>query len=340
MPEFYPTHGAVFARVLMEDLAQQGIPPHVLLEGTGITQSALMVEGAELPYDQIAAVFERAADLTGDSLLGLHRGQTRRSQRAGALAYVGLAAPTVKDLIINMARFSRVFSDATVFSLDDLDSKNTMAWNSLVPSWVKRRQFNEFATAGLITALRQWTGQAISPTLLTFKHARNSGLDEFEAFLGGPVQFGAVDNTITYSDEDLECPLITADEDLLEVLQKHCEAVLSQKKARTSGLVFQLERSISQRLTAGNAKQDIVAADLGLSRRSLSRHLSQEGTSFNTVLDNLRASLSESYLSDKKLPLSEIAFLLGYSSLSGFNSAHRRWTGQSPGQARQNLNSI
>ena len=44
----------------------------------------------------------------------------------------------------------------------------------------------------------------------------------------------------------------------------------------------------------------------------------------------MRRELAFAYLRQRHLPLSEIAFLLGYSELSAFSRAVRRWTGESP----------
>ena len=43
-----------------------------------------------------------------------------------------------------------------------------------------------------------------------------------------------------------------------------------------------------------------------------------------------RKNLAQVYLKQRHLSLSEISFLLGYSELSAFSRAVRRWTGESP----------
>jgi len=120
----------------------------------------------------------------------------------------------------------------------------------------------------------------------------------------------------------------------LKILQEHCENILRQKGQRASALTVRLERAIADRLAAGEAKQDIIAHDMGMSRRSLSRHLEAEKTSFHAILDGLRHALADNYLRDSDLPQSEIAFLLGYASVSSFSAAYKRWTGVTPGHAR------
>jgi AraC-like DNA-binding protein len=48
----------------------------------------------------------------------------------------------------------------------------------------------------------------------------------------------------------------------------------------------------------------------------------------------LRASLARRYLADRELPVSEIAWLLGYREVSSFTHAFRRWSGVTPREFR------
>jgi AraC-like DNA-binding protein len=71
-----------------------------------------------------------------------------------------------------------------------------------------------------------------------------------------------------------------------------------------------------------------------MSSRTLSRKLREEGTSFAEILDQLRAALAKRYLHDEKLPVSEIAWLLGYREVSSLTHAFKRWTGVTPRRFR------
>ena len=77
-----------------------------------------------------------------------------------------------------------------------------------------------------------------------------------------------------------------------------------------------------------------VARTLAISPRTLARRLGSEGCTFAGILDSLRRDLATRYLREPDLPISEIAWLLGYRESSAFNHAFRRWTGKAPKQAR------
>ena len=77
-----------------------------------------------------------------------------------------------------------------------------------------------------------------------------------------------------------------------------------------------------------------VARRIGMSVRTLSRKLRDEGVSFAEILDELRAALARRYLIDRELPVSQIAWLLGYQEVSSLTHAFKRWTGTTPRRFR------
>ena len=78
----------------------------------------------------------------------------------------------------------------------------------------------------------------------------------------------------------------------------------------------------------------VIAEQLGMSERSFRRRLVEEGANFGEILDHLRHRLAIRYLDDEHVSLKQIAWLLGYSEIGAFNHAFKRWTGTSPGRAR------
>jgi AraC-like DNA-binding protein len=93
---------------------------------------------------------------------------------------------------------------------------------------------------------------------------------------------------------------------------------------------YRVEGEIAQLLPHGKASAPNVASRLGMSHRTLARALSAEGVTFSVVLETLRQALAKRYLQERELPISEIAWLLGYSEISSFTHAFVRWTGLTP----------
>ena len=86
---------------------------------------------------------------------------------------------------------------------------------------------------------------------------------------------------------------------------------------------------------SGNIGATNVARNLGMSRRTLARHLADEGLTFSDILENLRMEMARRYLDDPGLPISRIAWLLGYQETSAFTNSFKRWTGLTPTAMRR-----
>jgi AraC-like DNA-binding protein len=79
---------------------------------------------------------------------------------------------------------------------------------------------------------------------------------------------------------------------------------------------------------------DVIAKALGVSRRTFSRRLTEQGTSFRAILDDVRREFACALLQDRSLSIADVAYFLQYSEPAGFNRSFRRWTGRTPSEFR------
>jgi AraC-like DNA-binding protein len=129
--------------------------------------------------------------------------------------------------------------------------------------------------------------------------------------------------------------LVDPDPHLNKILLKVCEESLNARKRNTAAFRTTVENTLSTLLPHGQAHADAVAKKLGMSERTLARRLAEEGVTFNEVLQELKASLATRYLEEDGMPISKIAWLLGFEEASSFSHACRRWTGKSPRELRR-----
>ncbi|NIZ61774.1 hypothetical protein DL239_12410 [Sedimentitalea sp. CY04] len=327
-------HSAVLASLLANQLVESGYTVEDIFRGTVFDAAILTEKAPWYPLAETVSLFERAAQLTNNENIGLQIGREQDIRRVGLICYVGLAAPTVGGFLANFARYSRVASPVLEIDTSRLLDHGVINWEYAISPSLKRRQYVEFSAASFLNTVRQFTDGPVSPCLVQFQHHRRNQVEEIEEFFGCKVEFGAATNGFKFAANDLDLPLTSADEQLLTVLQGYGDQALAELAREDQGLVIEVERAIAEQLGAGPVTMETVASKLGMSPRTLSRKLSAEGTSFFQLLENLRKSLSKSYLRDSNLVLAEIAFLLGYSGLGSFNDAFKRWTGHSPGRFR------
>jgi AraC-like DNA-binding protein len=99
-------------------------------------------------------------------------------------------------------------------------------------------------------------------------------------------------------------------------------------------IAAQLKRMLADLMASGEANADAACRALLLSRRTLQRRLKAERTSFQKVLQEVRADLAVRYLSDDRLKSLDIAMLLGYSNISSFTTAFKSWYDMPPTEYR------
>ncbi|MDH3790706.1 MAG: helix-turn-helix transcriptional regulator, partial [Rhodospirillales bacterium] len=131
----------------------------------------------------------------------------------------------------------------------------------------------------------------------------------------------------------LDAPVRAADNQLLKYLERHAQDVLSQRSG-SRDIRHQVQTSIASRLQSGEPTIDTVARELGMSSRTLARRLSEHGVTYRELLNDLRHQLALRYLKDGWHRNSQIAYLLGFSEISAFNHAFKRWTGSTPSNIR------
>jgi AraC-like DNA-binding protein len=72
-----------------------------------------------------------------------------------------------------------------------------------------------------------------------------------------------------------------------------------------------------------------------MSSRKLQRQLQSAGTTFNTLLNEIRQDLAKKYLREQHNNITEIGFLLGFSESRAFSRAFKRWLGVTPSEYRK-----
>src|SRR5262249_52482895 len=113
-----------------------------------------------------------------------------------------------------------------------------------------------------------------------------------------------------------------------------------EQRAQTMGkdeLASRLRRTLRILLLSGRTSAREVAGLLFLHRRTLNRHLNEQGLNFQRVLDEIRFEAACQLLDNTRLPLTDIAASLGYSESSAFTRAFRRWSGAVPSRRRRRV---
>ena len=167
------------------------------------------------------------------------------------------------------------------------------------------------------------------PLAVFFKHVPRGDVAIYEAHFGCPVHFETDRDALLVSEDSLDLPNKLGDETIARFFDRHLESELASL-TEEDGLEPRVRRAVASMLSEGVPTLSSIAADLGLGSRTLQRRLTDQGHSFQSVVDAARHDLAQQLLSETEYSLAEIAFLTGFSEQSGFTRAFKRWAGQTP----------
>ena len=153
---------------------------------------------------------------------------------------------------------------------------------------------------------------------------------EIDSFCGRRIEFSSDIDEVSFAGEAAKLPIANADPFLNKLLIGYSENVVTRRDARSGVIRADVENALASLLPHGQTQIKNVAQRLGVGPRTLRRKLAADGLTYAGILDELRFALARQYLSERDLPISRIAWLLGYTEVSTFSHAFRRWTGRTP----------
>lgn len=172
-----------------------------------------------------------------------------------------------------------------------------------------------------------------------FSHSGNEhDMESFNACFGAPVKFGCDENKFIVSRSVLQQPLLTSNRNAHSVLTATLERQLSgstQARPTTQKVRNQLLQGFASGNVPGAAD---IAHELGLSTRTLSRRLSEEGVTLPALIEAVRMEKAELLLVNSDIQVAKVGQQLGYAETAAFSRAFKRHTGKSPSDVRATKN--
>ena len=324
----------VAARETLSYLDRRRIDAEPALFGAGLSRRQLSENDIGASVASQYRFLELAALEANDHLLGLHVAAEMDMRAIGILFYLAGASPTVSEALENLAHYSATTNEALVLETFRHKDEVILAIRHVQEFDEPHQQFFELLALWFIRTLHKQTNLDFSPLRVTFTHGRDAGLREVHRLLRCPVEFAQTVDSWVLPQRILDLPIVSEDSYLLRVLTVHADELLTERHSVT-GLQSMVADQLISLLPSGESRAAAVAQRLNMSTRSFTRQLAKEGTTFGEILERLRRRLAFRYLAHDRMSIKQIAWLLGYSQVGAFNHAYRRWTGTSPGRARQ-----
>lgn len=320
-----------WVRVLLDALEAHGHDAIGHLEAVGLSSEAMRDPAARHPVLAVSLLWERALDVTGDPAFGLRVPKYIKHTSFHALGYAVLASPTLGEALERVVRYCQVVTDSGMLKLVQAGDEVVLNVIPSLPHSRGGRAFRDSVMSTIVRAMRLLGGRDFSVHGVTLDREPAHDLAPYVRFFGCPVSLGEHD-TLRFDAEQLAQPLSSSNPELA----RHNDAAVREYLARVeTGTIADRTRTAIAELTTRDVSPELVARKLGTSLRSLQRSLREHGTSYEDLLRDVRRELACAYLRDGRYSVTEVAFLLGYDSLSAFARAFKRWTGKPPSEFQQ-----
>jgi AraC-like DNA-binding protein len=283
---------------------------------------------ARLPHTAAIRLWQAAGELMNDPNLGLHVAEAILPGQFGALEYALRTSANLGEAFTRLCRYHRLLHDAAHVELE-IDRNRAILSHQLPLPGGAPRPVSEFIIAAWLLTSRQATGIDLAPVQVSFPHSEPADVSEHRRVFGCPLKFGHSRSELILTRRLLDLPLLKADPILQAIVEAQVMALLA-KLPKGEATTDAVRRLLAEELPNGQPTLEQLAPRFRMSARTLHRRLEQEGTNFRRVLTEVRHELALRHLVERQLNIGEIAFLLGFSEVSAFHRAFRRWTGHAP----------
>lgn len=270
--------------------------------------------------------------------LSLRAGNSMRCVDYGAFGLAWKSASTLRGSLARAERYSRVLTSVSTYSVEPSEHGSFASLHREGHRRLGLRLSNEATIASIYTISKEVSTIPVKLLAVYFKHPAPESTSDHEAFFGCPVHFNSDRDALLIARESLQNPNKVGDPAFVEFFDKQLESELENLKDETI-LVYKVKKYLSQALSEGIPTISDVAGKLAMSGRTLQRKLSDQGMTYQSVVDDTRRELAQRLLTTSSHSLADIAFLTGFSEQSSFNRAFKRWAGQTPRSYRLDVKS-
>lgn len=305
------------------------------LARVGLATEQLRDPDYRIAYAQYIDLWNTAVELCQRPLLGLEVGGQFHPGNLGNLGSLLMAAPNLLNAIEQLVRFEHLLQDGIQTLMSPHPASPHIEFTSTRFDDEQARPAIEKEIAEAIAVARFLLQHSLSPVQLEgevwFKHSPAAPLADYQKLIGSKatIRFNQSANRLIFPAELLTKPNSFGNADVFNSVLKAIDQQTEQ------GLCAQVKRAIGEQLHQGVPDVKTIAEAFGMSHRTFQRRLSDQGTSYKTLVAELRKEKACDMLSHSKQSISEIAYLLGFTEASTFHQAFKRWTELSPGEYRR-----
>ena len=313
-----------------------GADPLVMLRRYRISPEALQDDEALLPIRSVVHMFEASASVTQCPDFGLRLAEEQDISVLGPVAIAMQNALTVANAVEIFSRYLFVHSPSMSLSVHPrshlVRDAVEVRFELQLPGQTSLRQTMDVCLADVHRIIMFLAGNRSGLLAVALPHTPLAPVNVYRRFFGAPVHIEQAHCGLHIARSTFEQNL----QGVNQALQKIAVDYLALNFGNPGQTVAMRVRHALQRtLGTPQGGKSEVASMLGMHPRTLQRHLTAENTSFEALRETIQKEMAMRYLCETRIPLSQLAGLLGYAEQSVFTRACRRWFDQTPSAMRK-----
>lgn len=314
-----------------EELRLDTVP---LLRRSGISRTMLDKPEQMIPARSVIRLLEDSAEASGCLTIGLRMAAMRGLADLGMVSLLIAHQPTLRDALSVLTQFRNRINTNLALRIEEFDGMALLREHFMFDPPMPSRQADDLALGVLDQLCRSVFGPDWLPVAISFPYEPPTPSERpvYQRLFSGPLEFNSDFEGILVSKGDLDRPNPRSDPALALHARNLVSAMIDPGEL---SVVQEVEQAIQLLMPAGRASIASVADSLGMTVRTLQRRLDEEDAQFSDLLDRVRVREVSRHLAQKRLRLTDIADLLGYSSLSAFSNWYRGRFHETPSVTRR-----
>jgi AraC-like DNA-binding protein len=311
-------------------LRDLGEDPNAVLDGVGIDPRLFDNPDNLIAFTTACRLLGACVARTGCRHFGLLVGQQSGPSSLGPLGLLMMHSTTVGEALGNLVSYLHTHDRGGTTTLSVQGKVASLGYAIYEPGAESTDQVADLAIALACNIMRSLCDPSWVATKVLLAHERPADVGPYERHFRAPVRFDAEQNALVFPARWLMQPLPDASPDLRRLLQNQ---VAGLDSAYGASFAAKVRRTLRATVIRGACSVESIAQMFGMQRRTLSRRLRAESTTFEALLDEVRFEVARQLLGDTNLPVRAVAEMLGYAD-AAFTRAFRRWSGTTPARWR------
>jgi AraC-like DNA-binding protein len=314
-----------------EELRVDTVP---LLRKSGLSRSMLGNPEQMLPGRSVIRLLEDSAAASGCLTFGLRMVERRGLADLGMVSLLIAHQTTLGDALSVLTQFRNRINTNLALRIEQFEGMVLLRENFVFDPPIPSRQADDLALGVLDQMCRSLLGADWQPIAISLPYAPPppSERQVYHRLFSCPLEFNSDFEGILLNKADLDRRNPRSDPALAQHARNLVNAMIDPGER---SIVEEVEQAIQLLMPAGRATIGSVADSLGMTVRTLQRRLDDEETQFSDLLDKVRVREVSRHIAQRRLRLTDLADLLGYSSLSAFSNWYRGRFQETPSEARR-----